>query len=199
MKEFSQEEWKDFQERVKRASLGERTTGVNFFTVNFKVWTHSDSSVSLQKEPSENFIRRVPIEHNYDDVKGIWWKWEKEEDFRKLKRQLFVSNNEWIIFCYKMYYLRPFTDREWEIFDYLMHTSRGGFSLGMKASFLSVSSFRSPTKDHFVPIIKLLKDQEKIEKNVHKEKDHVRIVIGLLLTISLLIILIFRLYFFLIS
>ncbi len=98
-----------------------------------------------------------------------------------------------------MDYLKPFTDRDWEIFDYLMHTSRDGFSLGMNASFLSVLSFRPPTKEHFAPIIKLLKEQEKKEKKIHEEKGHVRIVIGLLLAISLLIILIFRLYFFLIS
>jgi hypothetical protein len=54
-------------------------------------------------------------------------------------------------------------------------------------------------QEHFAYIIKLLEEQEKKEKIIHKEKDHVRIVIGLLLAISLIIILIFRLYFFLIS
>ena len=38
MKKFSEQEWQEFQERVKQASLGENTIGVNLFRVDFKVW-----------------------------------------------------------------------------------------------------------------------------------------------------------------
>ena len=48
MKKFSEQEWNEFQERVKQASLGEETLGVNLFRADFKVWIRPDSSVALQ-------------------------------------------------------------------------------------------------------------------------------------------------------
>jgi len=196
MKKLSEQEWREFQERVDYASLWEKTHGANHFTITFNVWKHADSSVSIQKESGGGFIYGVPTIHNQMSPKDVWWKWDKEEEFRKLKKQLFISNNEWKAFCFKMYYLKPFTDREWEIFNYLITSRRSELRLGVNASPLNLLHYFNPTKDHFIPIIKSLKEREKKEKKIHEEKDHLRIVIGLLLAMALLIILIFRLYFY---
>jgi hypothetical protein len=181
MKKLTDQEWKDFQERVKQVSTWERTHRINYFSITFNVWKHTDSSISLQKDSGGYY--KVPIVHNTDNVEGVWWKWDKEEDFRKLKRQLFITNEEWKSFCFKMYYLKPFTDREWEIFNYLMHTTRSEFSLGVKH--VPLYHFH-PTREHFTPIINSLKWKEE-KKKIH---DRNRIV-GLLFISSILFLIVF--------
>ena len=61
MKKFTEQEWREFQERVKQASIGEKTIGANFFSVSFKVWKDTDSNISLQKE--SGFYNKASLYH----------------------------------------------------------------------------------------------------------------------------------------